>query len=196
MKAILLCLLIGWHVITIANAQLMPVQKVEGMVRDAQTKAVIPNVHILKENGEGVTTNKEGYFSLDVLGDQQLVITHLGYLTQFYEIPIIDSLVVLSVDIQLYKDTVSLGAVEIFPWPEQEGFKEEFLSLEVPAEQDQRRMLIPGLPQRKGPPIPPPPSIMNPVSLMYSFLSKEAINKRKLRRYRKIILESAQEKSE
>ncbi len=178
-------------VITITNGQAIPVKQIEGIILDAKTGQSVDNVHVLRKDGQGITTGKEGMFNISVNGDQFLTITHIGYLNQFIEIPQTDTIDTYYLAVQLHRDTLSLNEVEIFPWPAEDNFKEEFLLLDVPTEVDQRRMIIPGLPQREGPPIPPAPTVLNPASFIYNVVSKEAIKKRRLKRYRKIILENA-----
>ena len=94
-------------------------------------------VHIyVPKAGRGTTSNIYGYFSLPVLEGDSLVVSAVSYRKQSFIVPRNRDAESFTLVIELESDTTYLPAIEIFPWPTEELFKEAILALELP---DQRR---------------------------------------------------------
>ncbi len=105
-----------------------------GMVLDGTTNQMfpIPYTNILvKEKGRGTYSDFDGFFSIVVQEGDIIVFSALGYKTVEFTIPqnLDDdrySLVQL-----MTKDTVNLPETVVFPWPDKDHFKLEFLAMDV-----------------------------------------------------------------
>ncbi len=162
-----------------------------GTVVNGSNRAPIPNVHILRKDGSGTTTDSNGGFSLEVKVGSSLVVTHLSYVNARVTVPTDLADETYEMVIPLYSNDVTLDVVEVYPYPSREDFKIEFLSPKT-ADEVTRPVQMSGIHQQVGPVKVPPPTLMNPISLLASRFSKTAIRNRKMRKYRKIIEEKYQ----
>ncbi|HSZ24827.1 MAG TPA: hypothetical protein VK766_03865 [Cytophagaceae bacterium] len=116
------------------------VVQVSGLVVNGDSLYGVPGVAVyILQSGRGTNTNYVGYFSLPALLGDSIVINSLGYKVRKYVVP--DTLTAdkMSLIIELMEDTLMLPAIEIFPWPTEQLFKQAFLSLKLP-EQDLHNM--------------------------------------------------------
>ncbi|WP_460620445.1 carboxypeptidase-like regulatory domain-containing protein [Hymenobacter tenuis] len=86
--------------------------------------------------GRGTISNPYGYFSLPVLAGDSIVIRSLGYRNQYVVIPPDYQRQSYSVIVNLKEDATILPEVRIFPYATEKAFKEAFLAMKAPAEQD------------------------------------------------------------
>lgn len=120
--------------------QTSKVVQVSGLVVNGDSLFGVPGVAVyVPKSGRGTTTNYVGYFSLPVLTGDSIVINSIGFKARRYVIPDTLKEDKLSLIIELMEDTIMLSTVQIFPWPTEQLFKEAFLSLKLP-EQDQNNM--------------------------------------------------------
>lgn len=89
--------------------------------------------------GRGTSTNQYGYFSLPVLPGDSVVFSTVGYKRQYYLVPE-NQKESLTVIVELDTDTTFLPAVEVFPYPTEEIFKEAILALKLPNEEQYANM--------------------------------------------------------
>jgi len=116
------------------------VVQVSGLVVSGDSLYGIPGVAIyIPKSGRGTLTNYVGYFSLPALLGDSIIINSLGYKVRRYVVPDTLKSDKMSLIIELLEDTLMMPAVEIFPWPTEQLFKEAFLSLRLP-EQDMNNM--------------------------------------------------------
>ncbi len=94
------------------------------------------NLYIPKA-GRGTNTNAYGFFSMPTITGDSIVISAVGFKKRFFVMPNIPD-EGYSVIIELMSDTTQLPVVEVFPYPSEELFKEAFLALELPDEQDRQ----------------------------------------------------------
>jgi len=85
----------------------------------------------VKGTSRGTITEIDGFFSMVVDKGETIVFSRIGYKNEEYIIP--DTLTSNSQYIvqSLVKDTVLLAEAVIYPWPNRENFKEEFLAMDV-----------------------------------------------------------------
>jgi len=79
----------------------------------------------------GTFTEVDGFFSIVVVKGETIVFSRIGYETTRFVIP--DTLTThhYSFVQSLTKDTVLLPEAVIYPWPNKDNFKEEFLAMDV-----------------------------------------------------------------
>lgn len=112
-----------------------------GMVLDGSNESLypVPYVNILvKEKQRGTYSDFEGFFSIVVEKGDVIVFSAVGYQTVEFKIPknLQDdrySLVQL-----MTQDTFNLPETVVFPWPNREHFKLEFLAMDVTPELQER----------------------------------------------------------
>ena len=109
-----------------------------GMVRDLQHRP-LPNVNIIILNERrGTTSDSRGMFSFVVRPNDTILFSHMGHKGTIHSIP--DSLggQQYPADIFLVSDTFQLAEVRIYPWKTYHEFKEAFLALELPDDDEKR----------------------------------------------------------
>ena len=109
-----------------------------GMVRDLQHRPLPEvNIIILTEK-RGTTTDRRGMFSFVVRPSDTILFSHMGHKGTIHVIP--DSLggQQYPADIFMVSDTFHLAEVRIYPWKTYQEFKEAFLALDLPDDDEQR----------------------------------------------------------
>ncbi|RPI45734.1 MAG: hypothetical protein EHM46_01395, partial [Bacteroidetes bacterium] len=109
-----------------------------GIVRDLQHMPLpYVNIIILNER-RGTTTDNRGMFSFVVRPNDTILFSHLGHKSTIHIIP--DSIggQQYPADIFMVSDTFHLAEVRIYPWKTYQEFKEAFLALELPDDDQQR----------------------------------------------------------
>jgi len=109
-----------------------------GIVRDLLHQP-LPNVNIIILNERrGTTTDQRGMFSFVVQPSDTILFSHIGFKGTIHVIP--DSLAghQYPADIFMVSDTFQLAEVRIYPWKTYQEFKEAFLALELPDDDQQR----------------------------------------------------------
>ncbi len=109
-----------------------------GIVRDLQNQT-LPHVNIIILNERrGTTSDRRGMFSFVVRPNDTILFSHLGFKGTIHVIP--DSLggQQYPADIYMVSDTFQLAEVRIYPWKTYHEFKEAFLALELPDDDQQR----------------------------------------------------------
>ncbi len=109
-----------------------------GMVRDLEHRP-LPNVNIIiLTERRGTTSDTRGMFSFVVRPSDTILFSHMGHKGTIHVIP--DSLggQQYPADIFMVSDTFQLAEVRIYPWKTYQEFKEAFLALELPDDDEQR----------------------------------------------------------
>jgi hypothetical protein len=109
-----------------------------GMVRDLQHRS-LPNVNIIiLSEKRGTTSDQRGMFSFVVRPSDTILFSHMGHKGTMHIIP--DSLggQQYPADIFMVSDTFQLAEVRIYPWKTYQEFKEAFLALDLPDDDEQR----------------------------------------------------------
>ena len=88
----------------------------------------------VKGTPRGTSSNIEGFFSLVVLPGETVMFSRLGFGLEEYVIPKNLDQNTHSRIIMLNPDTLFLQNIDIYPWPDPNFFKIEFLALEVDEE--------------------------------------------------------------
>jgi hypothetical protein len=107
------------------------------VVRDLQHQP-LPHVNIIILNERrGTTSDQRGLFSFVVRPSDTILFSHMGHKATFHVIP--DSIggQQYPADIFMVSDTFRLAEVRIYPWKTYQEFKEAFLALELPDDDQQ-----------------------------------------------------------
>ena len=109
-----------------------------GIVRDLQHRP-LPDVNIIiLTERRGTTSDQRGMFSFVVRPNDTILFSHMGHKGTIHAIP--DSLggQQYPADIFMVSDTFQLAEVRIYPWKTYQEFKEAFLALDLPDDDEQR----------------------------------------------------------
>ena len=109
-----------------------------GIVRDLEHRP-LPHVNIIiLADKRGTTSDVRGMFSFVVRTTDTILFSHMGHKPTMHVIP--DSLggQQYPADIFMVSDTFQLAEVRIYPWKTYQEFKEAFLALDLPDDDEQR----------------------------------------------------------
>ena len=79
----------------------------------------------------GTISDIDGFFSFPVREGEQVIFSRVGYELKIVDIPVDIEGTAYTQDIIMNRDTVFLPETLIYPWPDKDFFKIEFLALEV-----------------------------------------------------------------
>lgn len=114
--------------------------QLSGLVLGEDSTSALAGANIyVPTAGRGTSTNRYGYFSMPVLPGDSVVFSSVGHKRQYYLVPK-DQKESLTVIVELSMDTTFLPAVEVFPYPSEEVFKEAILALKLPDEDQYAHM--------------------------------------------------------
>jgi hypothetical protein len=109
-----------------------------GMIRDLQHSPLrFVNIIILSDR-RGTISDQRGMFSMVVRPNDTILFSHMGHKGTMHIIP--DSIggQQYPADIFMVSDTFHLAEVRIYPWKTYQEFKEAFLALDLPDDDQQR----------------------------------------------------------
>jgi len=108
--------------------------QLSGVVLGSDSVSGIPGVHVyVPKAGRGATTNSMGFFSTPVIAGDSIVISCVGYSSQYYIVPNQTS-EFLTVIFEMSEDITYLSEVTATAFPTEEVFKEAILALNLPAD--------------------------------------------------------------
>jgi hypothetical protein len=87
---------------------------------------------IIKGTRRGAISDYFGFFTLVAQPGDVIQFISLGYKEAEYKIPDTLSSISYSIIQTLFRDTINLKEVTVYPWPSKEDFKREFLNLKLP----------------------------------------------------------------
>lgn len=167
-----------------------------GTVVDGTTNMPLIGAHIVSQNYFSNHTNSNGVFTLNVNIGDTLKVSYIGYKSLAYVVPINSEYKHLT-KFKLYRDSVSLNEVEIFPWPTYEDFKVAFEELNL----KNKEIKMEGVKMYQDRNIEPFEfklyhSLTHPISFIYDKLfDKKAKLTRRINRRRNIIKKSSYKNS-
>lgn len=109
-----------------------------GVIRNLQHRPLSDVNIVILNRQRGTTGDRRGIFSFVVQPHDTVLFSHMGYKPTIHIIP--DTLLVQHYpsDIFLVSDTFELAEVKIFPWKTYQQFKEAFMAMEMPDDDQQR----------------------------------------------------------
>ncbi|WP_194776644.1 carboxypeptidase-like regulatory domain-containing protein [Pararhodonellum marinum] len=115
-----------------AQDQDKKVIQLSGIVLNADSTDAVPNVNIyVPKKGRGTTSNLFGFFSMPVLEGDTVVFTYIGLQRQTFVVPSGDEDGKVSLILTMMEDEITLGQVEVMPFPTEEEFKRAVLALNL-----------------------------------------------------------------
>lgn len=142
--------------------------QLSGIVSDADTKFPVAYASIeIVGQYRGVYTSQDGFFSCVVEENDSVQFSATGYKTKMYVVPEDLGDNIFSIAVLMYRDTLEIEGVEIYPWPSKEEFRDAFLAYKEV--QEYQIGPIPGIKSRDQiDTVPKPPVIYkNPISVLY-----------------------------
>jgi hypothetical protein len=111
-----------------------------GIIRNLEHRPVgHVNIVILNRN-RGTTADGRGLFSFVVQPSDTVLFSHVGYKPTIHIIPDTLDYHQYPSDIFMVSDTFHLAEVKIFPWKTYQEFKEDFIAMQMPTDDEQRAM--------------------------------------------------------
>ena len=147
---------------------------VSGQVLQEKDKTPIAGVSVYqKSTGQGVATNEQGGFRLQIPASDTLVFRALGYKEKMY-VPALRSVTELRVNILLQQETVQLKEVKVSQMATPEKVDRVLRNMK-PRPAPPKPRLNPHIPVLLIPPGPPEPAdpILSPLTFLYEQFSKE-----------------------
>ena len=155
-----------------------------GIIVDGLKNIPLPGTHVFTSSKTGTKTSINGVFTITVFYNDTISISYIGYKKVNYIAPKKSKGKYLT-KFKLYKDSIILDEVQIFPYPSYKEFKAAFLALDKQSERVQINGVKTYVDKIRT---PYKPSFLNPASFIYDRLfDKQAKLKRRLNRYRKTI---------
>lgn len=160
---------------------------VKGRILSADSLQPIPNVNIVSELSRyGTITNQEGFFIIKSKTVDTLWVSCVGFDTR--EVPVWrDSILNNTLIIKLIRSNIMLDSVEIYPLPPYKDFIKDIAKMPM-----KKPFFVPGVSRAddakriwKRPERESPPSVINPISLIYKRFNKQEVLKRKMKRNRR-----------
>ncbi len=110
-----------------------PLVQFSGVVLGSDTRRYASFVSIVSPTTrKGTVSDYQGYFSFVASPNDTFVFSAIGYKKQLIVIPGDISQTAFSKNIILDRDTLELPLVNIYPWPDYETFKRDFLTRIIP----------------------------------------------------------------
>ena len=166
--------------------------QIHGVILSADSLAPVPDAHILSElSYYGATSDINGKFSMLIRKADSLRISSIGFSTKVICINY-DSINVNNYEIVMYRDTVMLQEIDVFPYLDNHTVEEIISKIPV-----MKPMIIKGVNEniesvlyQKPKKTPDSKGIISPIQSLYNRFNKKERLKRKLERNRKKYLES------
>lgn len=106
--------------------------QVSGMVVDGDSLTGVPFVSVLvKGTKRGTVTDFYGFFTVVAEPGDELQFFSLNHKNGVYKLDDTLSLKHYYIIQKLLKDTIQLSAIDVYPWPTKEEFKQAFLNLDL-----------------------------------------------------------------
>ncbi len=158
-----------------------------GTVVNGENNSLLMGANIVTSKNFGTKTNELGEFSIHTEKNDTLTISYIGFKTLTYIAPIKKPGKYL-IKFKMYKDSIALQEVEVFPYPTYKEFKEAFIAQDKQEEQ----IKIEGIKTYVDRDVSyKKPSVFSPASFIYDKLfDKKAKTRRKLNRRKDKIEES------
>ena len=164
------------------NAQDDEFIKVKGVVIDMSLRSVSYVNIVSKKTGLAYISKEDGNFYIHVLKNDTLIFSAISFKKKYVSVnKMLKTTNYITLKLIIY-NIASVNIIGLSSWTQ---FKEDFLKKRLKPE-EQKILVIKGLPDPFMIPRPVSASIMSPLQLLYETFKKEAIRKRKLKRWKTI----------
>ena len=154
---------------------------VKGEVVDKSLRSISYVNIISKKTGLGFISEEDGSFNIKVLKNDTLIFSTISYKRKYVSV---SEMIKDKIYVTLYRQIYDLSSVNIYSFPNWTQFKKEFMEKKLKP-MEQKILVIEGLPNPFMKPRPVGKS-SNPITLLYQIFNKDAIRKRKQKRWNKI----------
>ncbi|MGF7217793.1 hypothetical protein GGR92_003968 [Spirosoma lacussanchae] len=108
-----------------------------GFLTGGKTNEPLPGAYIyIPKAGRGVLSATNGYFALPVFPGDSIIFSYVGFKTQYHIIPRRLTDLTYSAVVALQEDVKTLAEVKVYPYATEELFKEAFVNLKLPDQQE------------------------------------------------------------
>ena len=112
-----------------------------GFLTDGKSSEPLPGAYIyIPKAGKGVLSAANGYFALPVFPGDSIIFSYVGFKTQYHIIPRRLTDLTYSAVVALQEDVKTLAEVKVYPYATEELFKEAFVNLKLPDEQERANL--------------------------------------------------------
>lgn len=112
-----------------------------GVVVTGDSLAPVPFANVIIKNSyRGTMSDVYGYFSFVAQLGDTIIFSALGFERGSYAIPMTLTDSKYSMIHVMYEDTILLRTLDVYPWPSKDQFKEAFLELRLPDDEQIRAM--------------------------------------------------------
>lgn len=123
-----------------AQGQVKAIQ-FSGVVVGGKQSEVLPSATInIANTGRGTVTSNNGYFNIPVFPGDSIIFSYTGYRKQYLVIPKNYNEPSYSAKVQLREDAITLREVKVYPFRNFEEFKKEFLTMNLPDQQEREAL--------------------------------------------------------
>lgn len=156
--------------------------ELSGTIIEAETGNAVPYVHVVNKNTrKGSVSNTEGRFWMTMGKTDTVLFSAIGF--EPYAFTVKDQVKSdkLIVTIEMNTSTMELQPVKVFAYKDEHALKKAIIAMEVPIEEDRKRIQLPGF--NYGPTKEVRPSVLNPISLLHNAFSRDVKEQKKLAQY-------------
>ena len=112
-----------------------------GFLTGGKSNEPLPGAYIyIPKAGKGVLAAENGYFALPVFPGDSIIFSYVGFKTQYHIIPRRLTDLTYSAVVALQEDVKTLAEVKVYPYATEELFKEAFVNLKLPDEQERENL--------------------------------------------------------
>ncbi|RIV20620.1 carboxypeptidase-like regulatory domain-containing protein [Fibrisoma montanum] len=112
-----------------------------GFITGGKSNEPLPGAYIyIPKAGKGVLSAQNGYFALPVFPGDSIIFSYVGFKTQYHIIPRRLADVTYSAVVALQEDVKTLAEVKVYPYATEELFKNAFVNLKLPDEQERENL--------------------------------------------------------
>ena len=156
-----------------------------GEIVDSESKEAVPYVHIINDQLKlGTVSNTEGRFWIKMQRQDTLKFSAIGFETFIFTLKEDVTTDKLMVTIELNSSTMELQPVKVFAFRNEEALKQALLDTEVPLNEQQRGIQLPGFYYGPVKEVKISP-LGNPLSFIASKFSREEKEKKMVAKYQK-----------
>ncbi|MEM8568277.1 MAG: carboxypeptidase-like regulatory domain-containing protein [Bacteroidota bacterium] len=156
-----------------------------GEIIDSEKREAVPYVHVVNDQLKlGTVSNTEGRFWIKMQQEDTLKFSAIGFETFVFTLKDDVATDKLMVTIELNLATMELQPVKVFAFRNEEALKQALLDTEVPLEEQQRGIQLPGFYYGPTKEVKPSP-FGNPISFIASKFSREEKEKKMVAKYQK-----------
>jgi len=108
------------------------VLQLSGIILNADSTDAVPGVNVyVPTKGRGTSSNNFGYFSMPVAEGDSVVFTFIGLKKQSFVVPKGHPEDKISLILTMEEDEITLGEIEVMPYPTEDEFKRAVLALNI-----------------------------------------------------------------